>query len=551
MSWVCGDANPSHNAFTTVPPSLLLLPELESISLANNAVATFDLSSPIKPSQEGLSYGTGFLITTFERQDKMPKFPFPALRSLNLAHNSVTVAAMSGLGGDNPLKLRILTLSNNKLTGTLDLDAAGLGPQRLPELQTMILSENKGLKGVSGDLTSGASVDMEGCGYDASTSGSGLTGRTPEASPRKDGTAAAVDAEPDYVPASGGPEDVPLPSETLDFITHPAATFDSEPLALHLDVYLPPGDVDPTKPHPVVIWWHGGGLLQGNKENMPPHMRRLPSQAVHGEHFITVSPNYRLSPQAPILDVLADVDAAISFVRTKLNDRLAAKGHASRVDPERIVLSGGSAGGYLALMAGLPVPQRASEQDLGGYRGASTPKWKPIGIAPFYPITDLEHEFWATKTDPVPWWGTSVPDAAAQPHLNIRDPPVGTAVSGGPRSILYPYMLQHGLFPRLLFMNQRSRGQGLDSFRPTAASLSVTQRLKVLAQDEIARPPVYIAYGTKDDKIQPLEESVELLKHVKGEIRVDVIPGADHGYDEAAGEQCEGLREWLELVVAA
>lgn len=505
-------------------------------------MATFDLSSPIKPSQEGLSYGTGFLITSFERQDKMPKHPLPTLRSLNLAHNVVTVEALSGLAGSNPLKLRLLTLTDNNLSGTLDLDAVGLGPDRLPELQTIIVSDNKQLKGVTGDLTAGATIESSGCGFGVDAA----TFKTPEASPRK-----AEASEPDYMPAATGPTDTPQPTETLTFVTHPAATFDSDPLGLEMDVWLPPGDLDATKAHPVVIWWHGGGLLQGNKENMPPHLRRLPSRKVNDEHSITVSPNYRLSPQAPILDVLADVDAAISFVRTKLNDKLAAKGHAARVDPSRVVLSGGSAGGYLALMAGLPVPQRASDQDLGGYRGASTSDWKPRGIAPFYPITDLEHEFWATKTDPVPWWGTSVPDAAAQPHLNIRDPPVGTAVSGGPRSILYPYMLQHALFPRLLFMNQRSRGHGLDSFRPTPESLSVTHRLKDLTKNDIPRPPVYMVYGTKDDKIQPLEESVELLNATKGDTVVDVIPGADHGYDEAPEEQCDNFVAWLEGVLAS
>jgi acetyl esterase/lipase len=315
-----------------------------------------------------------------------------------------------------------------------------------------------------------------------------------------------------------------------------------------MDIYLPPEDVvSPATPLPVVVWWHGGGLLQGNKENLPPHLRRLPARELKGERFIVVSPNYRLAPQAPIRDILEDADSAANFVRTKLNDKLVAAGHGARVDPSRMVLSGGSAGGYLALMAGLPTPKSVPDAEVGGHRGPNG--WVPLGVAPFYPITDLEHEFWATKTDPVPWWGQSVPDAAAQPHLNRKDPPVGSAVSGGPRSILYPYMLQHGLFPNLLFYNQRSCGSGLDGYRPSPESMGVTTRLRILRKHETPRPPIYMVYGTIDDKVQPLEETAELIRETRGPAEIEAIEGADHAFDENPAEQCPGFYAWLESVL--
>ncbi|GMK59169.1 hypothetical protein CspeluHIS016_0701840 [Cutaneotrichosporon spelunceum] len=533
----------SFNAFTAIPPALLLLPKLEVINLANNAVSIIDLSSPIKPSEEGLSYGTGFLISAFERRDRAPKTVLPVLRTLNLAHNKLSNESLTGFTGKGELKLRVVTLSHNKLSGVLDIEASGLGPSRLPELASLVLDGNSDLHDIEGDLAEGCALKMEDCGY--TRTGGGI-GSTPPRSPMKkpaNGAAAA------YEPTPGGPSDIPNPSATVTFITHPAASFDSEPLALEMDVYVPASSSG-TK-HPVVIWWHGGGLLQGNKENLPPHLRRLPNRALgpKGEHVIVVSPNYRLAPQAPILDILADVDAAITFTRTALDTALAAKGVTARVDADRIVLSGGSAGGYLALMAGLPVPASVPDADVGGYRGPSQ-GFAPLALAPFYPITDLEHVFWATETDPVPWWPTgSVPDAAAQPHLNTRDPPVGFAVSGGPRSILYPYMLQHALFPSLLFRNQRSCGHGLEGYRPSATSMSVTTRARILAQRGVARPPIFLAYGTVDDKIQPLEESIALLRATQGSFELDVVPGADHAYDEDPAEQCERFAAWLEGVI--
>jgi acetyl esterase/lipase len=98
---------------------------------------------------------------------------------------------------------------------------------------------------------------------------------------------------------------------------------------------------------------------------------------------------------------LSDITALITFVKTKMNDRLKKEGKEYTIDTGRICLSGGSAGGYLALIAGLPVPKSASDEALGGYRGESGIKC----IAPFYPITDLTDVFWSTETNPVPWYG--------------------------------------------------------------------------------------------------------------------------------------------------
>lgn len=509
--------------------------------MTHNAIKTLDLTEPVKPSDEGLAYGTGFLITKFEREAKAPKTVLPVLRSLNLSYNQLSTDALAGLAGKTPLRLRVLNVGNNALEGILDASAAGIDHTRMPELASLVLGGNKHLNGIEGDVAAGAAIDTEGCAW-GSTGGAAMS---LGASPRKP-RASSPGKPVGYTPAPGGPTDIPLPTATITFATHPAATFDSLPLAVEMDVYLPK-DASPATPLPVVVWWHGGGLLQGNKENLPPHLRRFPNKGLNGQGVIVVSPNYRLAPQAAILETLADADSAVNYVRTKLNDKLAAIGESARVDPDRIVVSGGSAGGYLALMAGVPTPQRVPDADVGGHRGPLG--WVPKGIAVFYPITDLAHQFWQTKTDPVPWWGKSVPHEAARPHINPRDPPVATAVSGGPRSILYPYMLQEALFPNLLFYNQRSVGSGMDSFRPDAHTLSATTRLEIVAKREAAMPPVFMSYGSIDDKIQPLEPTVEVLQSTKGETEVEVVEGGDHAYDENPAEQCEAFYTWLERVL--
>ena len=130
----------------------------------------------------------------------------------------------------------------------------------------------------------------------------------------------------------------------------------------------------------------------------------------------------------------------------------------------------------------------------------------------------------------------------AKPHLDLKAPPVTTAVSGGPRSVLYAYMLQHALFPSLLFMKQKSVGQGRDAFRPEPRTLSIPDRLGLLKK---RRPPVYLALGTADTAIQPLEKTLDALRRTEGTLTVEVREGAEHQWDEDPGEECEAFREWL------
>jgi acetyl esterase/lipase len=292
--------------------------------------------------------------------------------------------------------MRILNLARNALQGVLDVESIGAGIDDMPGLTSLVLSGNARLRGTEGDLAPGAVIEMEGCGV------AGGSSRMTTSSHQAESQAAAGDTPSAPKPVGNG-SGIPLPDLTMVYRTCPAATFDSEPLNIQFDLYLPPQAGN--TPVPLVIWFHGGGLLQGNKENLPPHLRRLPQHSFAGDqHIAVISPNYRLAPQVPIIDILSDITSVFSFVKTRLNDQLKKEGRGEYViDTERICVSGGSAGGYLALIAGIQVPKSASDEVVGGYRGEGGIKC----IAPFYPITDLTDEFWSTETNPVPWYGRS------------------------------------------------------------------------------------------------------------------------------------------------
>lgn len=121
-----------------------------------------------------------------------------------------------------------------------------------------------------------------------------------------------------------------------------------------LDLYYPSGG----KPYSTVIWFHGGGITNGNK-SIPVPLRN--------KGVAVVSANYRLSPAVKAPVYIEDAAAAVAWTLQNIARFGGGK-------PDRVYVSGHSAGGYLASMVGLD-PQWLAAHDL-----------KPdalAGLAPF------------------------------------------------------------------------------------------------------------------------------------------------------------------------
>lgn len=99
-----------------------------------------------------------------------------------------------------------------------------------------------------------------------------------------------------------------------------------------VDVYVPEGVQD----FPTIVWFHGGGLTQGEKS--------IPA-ALKGHGIAVVSAGYRLNPQVKAPVYIEDAAAAIAWTFRNISKYGGSD--------QKIFVSGHSAGGYLTLMTGL------------------------------------------------------------------------------------------------------------------------------------------------------------------------------------------------------
>ena len=84
-------------------------------------------------------------------------------------------------------------------------------------------------------------------------------------------------------------------------------------------------------PRPLHIYIHGGGWRGGTKKTRPGQMEPFLEKGIS-----CASVEYRLTPENPLPAPVHDAARAIQFIRTKAKEW--------NIDPERIVLTGGSAG---------------------------------------------------------------------------------------------------------------------------------------------------------------------------------------------------------------
>ncbi|MGY1802461.1 alpha/beta hydrolase fold domain-containing protein [Blastococcus sp. SYSU D00922] len=268
----------------------------------------------------------------------------------------------------------------------------------------------------------------------------------------------------------------PAPVRRDDGVRHHAgAVYAAVPgyRALELDVWVPITE----NPPPVVVWVHGGAWMSGNRRLLPPGLR--PGQLFEelldaGLAVATIE--YRHAREAAFPAQLHDAKAAVRWLRH----------HAETlgVDPARLGIAGESAGGHLAALVALT----AGRPDLEGDIGVVGPSSHVDAVVDWYGVSSAE----AMPEFELP------PEVAAVLPPDAAVPPLDVLLAGA----------------------------------DDATRIAVSP----VAHVHAGAPPFLLVHGTADTVV-PFEQSELLasaLRQVGADVRLEPVPGAEHGFDGCA-----------------
>ena len=165
---------------------------------------------------------------------------------------------------------------------------------------------------------------------------------------------------------------------------------------LNLFIYKP-SEFDIKKKYSCIVFFHGGGWNYGNPEQFQRQSRYFASRGM-----VAISVGYRIRNKhgtSPI-QAMEDAKTAIRFIRS--NARLLS------IDPSKIAVAGGSAGGHLAAVAGNIDLFDNSDEDL-------TISSKPNLLILYNPVIDFGTRKWL--------WVNNPSDASPIHNISKDSPP--------------------------------------------------------------------------------------------------------------------------------
>lgn len=267
------------------------------------------------------------------------------------------------------------------------------------------------------------------------------------------------------------------------------------------DVFRPKGNAL----RPVIVHIHGGALITGSRDLDPPGLRQWLAEHPDSPYFdllafaeekgfALVSIDYRLAPETKLPDIIDDIEAAFRWIGTEGAKRF-------RFDPNRMVVVGESAGGYLALVA--------------GYRASPKPK----ALVALYGYGRLNAD-WYAKPNPYPNYNSkkfSEEDALKQTDGSVIS---DGGMRKGDGGTIYMYYRQNGLWP------ERVSGFPHDSISRLIAPY---EPAKNVTRDY---PATFMMHGMQDTDV-PFEESENMAAQFQAHgvpyLLVPIAKG-EHGF---------------------
>lgn len=264
-----------------------------------------------------------------------------------------------------------------------------------------------------------------------------------------------------------------------------------------------------TKPRPAVVWIHGGGLINGHREQVSGQVRDF----AFTNGFVLVSLDYRLAPETKLPAILSDIEDAFRWLRSEGAKRFG-------IDPERIAVTGGSAGGFLTLTAGFRVQP------------------PPCVLLAFWGYGDLLGEWAAAPSQHARHNQKQVSEQDAARHGSgpaVADP----RERKGDGNAIYIHGRQTGAWPKLV--------SGFDPHREPEKIIPFLPVKNVSAK----HPPTVLVHGTADTDV-PFEQSQLMVREFEKHgvtFALHPVAGAEHGLVGGKPDEiAEAYRKAFEFV---
>lgn len=267
------------------------------------------------------------------------------------------------------------------------------------------------------------------------------------------------------------------------------------------DVYRP----DDQQVRPVIVWIHGGALIMGHRESVMGRLRALAKE----RGYAIVSIDYRLAPETKLPEIISDIEAAFRWIARDGARRFA-------LDPNRIVVSGGSAGGYLTLVT--------------GYRARPRPK----ALVAFWGYGDLVGD----------WYSQPSPHPRHNPRKISREESLqqtdGTVISDARRrngngGLIYLHCRQNGTWPK-----------EVTGFDPVAEADEIApfEPVRNVTKDY---PPTFLIHGTRDTDV-PFEQSKMMAEQLERQGVPHVLKSIENGEHGLGGGDPEQIKDAYEAM---
>ncbi len=257
---------------------------------------------------------------------------------------------------------------------------------------------------------------------------------------------------------------------------------------IQADFYRPDDQVI----RPLVVWIHGGALIIGHRDSIPGHIREFCQK----EGFACLTIDYRLAPEVKLRAIIEDLRDAFRWIRASAGNEL-------RINPDKIAVVGGSAGGYLTLMTGIVV------------------KPAPTVLVSYYGYGDVDGDWYKRHSQhyrtTVPLVAEALARAAVGKEVLTGTDNKNPAHQG--RSSYYLYLRQNGLWTEeVTGFDPNTQKEQLDPYCP-------------VRQISSSYPPTLLIHGTADTDV-PYELSVDMdraLTQHNIPHELFTVPNGNHG----------------------